>query len=117
MANNNIRFDLSPFLIHFFRRLDFAKADANFTPENWGPGEIVEDAAVTAFFLLRNAIRLQRLWATWSMRNGRRTVYGPHPAVCFTDMPIAAFIEAGEKRAAKGEAMSPIALVLPKPHV
>lgn len=117
MAHNNIRFDLSPFLIHFFRKLDFEKADVTFTPESWGPGEIVEDASVTAFFLLRNAIRLQRLWATWSMRNDRRTVYGPHPAVCFTDMPVAAFVEAGEKRAAKGEAMSPIALVLPKADV
>jgi len=114
MTSNNVRFDLSPYLIHFFRKLDLDKADVNFTPEDWGPGEIVEDAAVTPLFLLRNAIRLQRLWATWSMRNGRRTVYGPDPAVCFTDMPIAAFIEAGEARAAKGEAMSPIALVLPK---
>ena len=115
--SNNIRFDLSPYLIHFFRRINFLNADVNFTPEGWGPGEIVEDDFVTAFFLLRNTIRLGRLWATWSMRKGRRTVYGPDPAVCFTDMPIAAFIEAGEARESRGEAMSPLALVLPKDRV
>jgi hypothetical protein len=117
LASNNVRFDLSPFLIHFFRRVEFAEADVDFTPEVWGPGEIVEDDTVSPLFLLRNALRLQRLWATWSMRGGRRTVYGPNPAVCFTDMPIAAFIEAGRARAEKGEAMSPIALVLPKAEV
>ncbi|HDZ71890.1 MAG TPA: DUF4427 domain-containing protein [Aurantimonas coralicida] len=87
------------------------------SPENWGPHAIVEDVVVTPLFLLRNALRLQRLWATWSVRRGRRTVYGPHPAVCLTDMPIAAFIEAGKKRAAKGEAMSAFSIVLPKDHV
>ncbi|WP_192845751.1 DUF4427 domain-containing protein [Aureimonas sp. AU22] len=85
-----------------------------FYPDDWGPGAITEDDHVPPFFLLRNAIRLNRLWATWSQRKGKRTIHGPDPAVCFTDMPIAAFIEAGEARAAKDEAMSPIALVLPK---
>lgn len=112
---NHIRFDLSPYLIHFFRKVDFSgKDDAALYLEDWGPGEIVEDDSVTAFFLLRNAIRLGRLWSTWSVRRGRRTIYGPDPAVCFTDMPVAAFIEAGIAREAKKEAMSPLALVLPK---
>lgn len=114
MTANNIRFDLSPYLIHFFRRLDFSKADVAYTPEEWGPGDMVENDRVSPLFLLRNAVRLGRLWATWSMRNGRRTIYGPNSAICFTDMPIAAFIQSGRDREAKGEAMSPIALVLPR---
>lgn len=112
--DNNVRFDLSPFLIHFFRNVDLSKSDGSLFVDDWGPGAIVEDDRLTAFFRLRNAIRLRRLWSTWSVRKGRRTVYGPDPAVCFTDMPIAAFIEAGIAREKKGEAMSPLALVLPK---
>ena len=119
MNSNNIRFDLSPFLIHFFRKVDLEKGEL-ITPEDWGPGEIVEDTTLSPIFLLRNALRIQRLWATWSERTNRRTcesertVYGPYPAVCFTDMPIAAFLEAGEARAKKKQAMSPIGLVLPR---
>ena len=114
---NNNRFDLSPYLIHFFRKIDLCGDDVGIVPEEWGPGEIVEDSIVSPLFLLRNAIRLKRLWATWSFRNKRRTIYGPDPAVCFSDMPVAAFIEAGQAREKKGQAMSPIALVLPKMQV
>ena len=47
------------------------------------------------------AIRNGRLWATWSYRNNAGTIYGSSPAVCFTEMPIAAFLESGELRATK----------------
>lgn len=67
-----------------------------------------------AFFLLRHAIRQGRLWATWSYRGGERTIYGPRPAVCFTEMPIAAFVEASRARQAAGQAISSYALVFPK---
>lgn len=114
MTANNRRFDLSDHLIHFFRDLDLEKADTPAVPEEWGYATIHEDTQLPAFFLLRHAIREGRLWATWSIRNGRRTIYGPRPAVCFTEMPIAAFIDASRERAAKGEAMGTCALVLPK---
>ena len=113
--SNNKRFDLSDKLIHFFRPVDLSSDNAFTAPENWGPGEIVENHVVSPMFLLRNAVRLGRIWATWSMRSGRRTIYGPHPAVCFTDMPLAAFIEFGTERARKGEAMSSYGLVFRKP--
>ena len=116
MNTNNFRFDLSPYLIHFFRSVDLCLADV-IAPEDWGPSAIVEDTKLTPLFLMRNAIRLERLWATWAVRKHKRTVYGYDPAVCFTDMPMSAFIEAGQARAARGEAMSPFALVLPKDHV
>jgi hypothetical protein len=90
MPSNNIRFDLSPFLIHFFRKLDLEKADVSHCPEDWGPGAIVEDTTLSPIFLLGNAISVERLWATWSVHGQRWTVYGPHPAVYFTDMPITA---------------------------
>jgi hypothetical protein len=115
MPNRNTRrFDLSDRLIHFFRALDLDHGPGFTTPETWRPGDLAEDTKFSPFFLLRNAVRCERLWATWSVRNGRRTIYGPDPAVCFTDMPLAAFIEAGETRSARGEAMSTYGLLLPK---
>lgn len=113
MLNNN-RFDLSSRLIHFFRAIDLESDDAPFTPESWGPGDIVEDTRISPFFLLRNAVRLGCIWASWARRNNCRTVYGSNPAVCFTEMPLGAFIEAGEARARRNEAMSSYGLIFPK---
>lgn len=75
---------------------------------------LYEDTFLPASFMLRAALRNGRLWATWSMRNGVRTVYGPSPAICFTEMPIAAFLQTGRARWKSGQAMSPFALVFPK---
>jgi hypothetical protein len=111
---NAYRFDLSDWLIHFFRRIDLESGKAPEVPENMGFGNVNEDTKWSALFMLRCAIRQGRLWATWSHRNGVRTIYGPNPAVCFTEMPLAAFLEAGFAREARGEAMSQFALVFPK---
>lgn len=83
-------------------------------PEHMGWQNLWQDTFLPANFMLRAALRNGRLWATWSFRRGIRTIYGPSPAICFTEMPIAAFIEAGYARRAKGQAMSPFALVFPK---
>lgn len=114
LRHNTRRFDLSEWLIHFFRHLDLRKKDVPDTPGDWGFGAIAEDYDLHPFFLLRNAVRHNRLWATWSIRGNNRTIYGPHPAVCFTEMPLAAFIESGELRAKRGEAMSTYALMFKK---
>ena len=115
MTGNNARYDLSDRLIHFFRAVDPSHSDTPLLPEHWSFASIETwDEPLSPFFLMRNAVRQGRLWATWSVRSNRRTIYGPDPAVCFTDMPIAAFVEAGLARAARGEAMSPYGLILPK---
>lgn len=114
MSKNTVRFDLSDYLIHFFRKIDIDGPNSPSVPEHFGFGNINEDTSWSALFMLRCAIRLNRLWATWSYRNGIRTIYGPSPAVCFTEMPLAAFLEAGSIREARGEAMSQFALVFPK---
>lgn len=111
---SNIRFDLSDYLVHFFRDVDLEGANTILFPEHMGWQNIWEDTFLPAIFLLRASLRNGRLWATWSFRKGVRTIYGPHPAICFTEMPIAAFLEAGHDRRAKGQAMSPFALVFPK---
>ncbi|MGE7205493.1 DUF4427 domain-containing protein [Sphingomonas sp. NPDC019816] len=111
---NNRRYDLSDRLIHIFRDLDLSHDDAPQTPQWWGYGSRDDDDKLSAHFLQRHAIRQGRLWATWSFRTTGRTIYGPRPAVCFTEMPIAAFIETALARNLRGEAISPFAIVLPK---
>jgi hypothetical protein len=114
MTKNTTRFDLSDWLIHFFRNIDFESSSSIVYPEHMGFGNITEDTKYSSLFMLRCAIRHGRLWATWSYRNNVRAIYGPSPAVCFTEMPIAAFLESGEIRERRGEAMSQFALVFPK---
>jgi hypothetical protein len=111
---NLVRFDLSAFLIHFVRPMKIDRGDAPDAPEHWGWGNLSEDVCYSPFFLLRCIIRHGRIWATWSRRGGRRTIYGPRPAVCFTDMPIAAFVQTSHARAARGEKISLYAILLPK---
>lgn len=112
--NNNNRFDLSNYLIHFFRDIDLDSGSSVAIPDHMGWNNLVEDTNLPAFFMLRAALRNGRLWATRSVRNGQPTIYGPCPAICFTEMPLAAFLEAGSKRWKDGQAMSPFAFVFPK---
>ena len=111
---NNTRYDLSDRLFHFFRNVDVSSGDSPPVPEHLGWGNIQEDVKWSAMFMLRCSIRQCRLWATWSFRKDVRTIYGPAPAVCFTEMPLAALLEAGQARRARGEAMSPFAIVFSK---
>lgn len=114
MKQNTIRFDLSDWLIHFFRDIDFDSPNSIIYTESMGFGNVAEDFKYSSLFMLRCAIRHGRLWATWSYRNHIRAIYGSSPAVCFTEMPIAAFLESGEARERRGEAMSQFALIFPK---
>jgi hypothetical protein len=114
IMRNNYRYDLSDRLIHFFRPLSVDDDSAPDLPKSWGFTNIAEEEKYPSLFLLRCAIRHCRLWATWSYRNGSRTIYGPYPATCFTEMPIAAFIEASKNRAAKKEKISIYALIFKK---
>jgi hypothetical protein len=114
-VENNRRFDLSERLIHFFRKLDLEDGSAPETPENWGGHNLSEHTVFSAQFLLRCAIRNGCLWATWARRGNTRTIYGPRPAICFTDMPTAAFLETAAVRLKAGQKISTLALTFPKP--
>jgi hypothetical protein len=115
MALNLERFDLSHWLIHFTRRLDLESDDAprGLLPE-WSIGEVVEGTVLSPFFLLRRILRKRQILSSWSVRSGKRTIYGPHPAVCFSEMPLAAFLETSRARKARGENISNYALLVPK---
>lgn len=115
MLSNNNRYDLSQNLIHFFRSIDENSDNCPRLPEifDWDSDEMREKP-LSPFFLLRNAIRYGVLWAGWSHRKGKHTIYGNDSAVCFTEMPIPAFIEASLSRSEKEEAMSSYGLVFLK---
>lgn len=114
MASNSYRFDLSDRLIHFFRDIDTGSGNSPSMPEHFAFNNFVEGEIYPAFFLLRTAIRMHRLWATWSIRDGVRTIYGPRPAVCFSEMPLAAFLESSRKRETKDKKMSSYGLTFNK---
>ncbi|RCW91983.1 DUF4427 domain-containing protein [Winogradskyella arenosi] len=105
MKNTN-RYDLSDRLIHFFREVDTESKDYVTFPENWGFDHLAEENIYNPFFLLRAAIRHNKIFATWSIRNNYRTIYGNRPAICFTEMPLAAFLETSYKREKLGQAIS-----------
>ncbi len=114
MSSNNYRFDLSDRLIHFFRDINTSSSNAPPMPEHFAFNSFVEGEKFPAFFLLRSAIRMHRLWATWSVRGGVRTIYGPRPAVCFSEMPLAAFLESSRKRESEDKKMSTYGLTFNK---
>lgn len=114
MANNNERYDLSNRLIHFFKKVDLSDGSSRPFPEWLGASNIVEDDIISPLFLLRCCIRNDNLWATWSYRGRIRTIYGLNPAVCFTEMPLAAFIETSTIREENGEKMSTYGLMFKK---
>ncbi|MCU8394068.1 DUF4427 domain-containing protein [Vibrio vulnificus] len=111
---NNIRFDLSDYLIHFFRDVDQESNNFILFPEHAGFTNLNHSSKLDALFLMRCALRHQKLCASWSYRNGTRTIYGKAPAVCFTDMPLAAFLQTSKERMKKGENIGQYALMLPK---
>lgn len=68
----NSRYDLTSWLIHFTRDI----SSRNMAFEN-----------------LKSIITSGSILPSWSMRSGKRTIYGPHPAVCFTEQPLWAFCQ------------------------
>lgn len=111
---NNIRFDLSDYLIHFFRDVDQSGSEVILFPEHVRFNNIAEATVLDSLFLMRCALRHNKIFATWSFRNERPTIYGRSPAVCFTDMPLAAFIQSSNERLARGENVGRYAFMIPK---
>lgn len=66
------RSDMTNWLIHFTRK--------------------DSDAGISARRRLLSILEQGVLRPGWSERNGRRTVYGQYPAVCFTEQPLSAFL-------------------------
>ncbi|MBV4467382.1 DUF4427 domain-containing protein [Pseudomonas sp. SWRI79] len=111
---NNIRFDLSDYLIHFFRDVDQCSSEGILFPEHVRFNNVAESSVLDSLFLMRCALRHNKIFATWSYRNDKPTIYGRSPAVCFTDMPLAAFVQSSSERLERGENVGRYAFMIPK---
>lgn len=111
---NNIRFDLSDYLIHFYRDVNLDSGSHILLPEHCGFNCNHHNTLIDARYLLRLALRNNKLSASWSYRNNIRTIYGCSPAICYTDMPISAYLESGFNRMNNRENIGLYALVFPK---
>lgn len=60
---------------------------------------IDEDAS--AFSVLKKILHDGFIHSSWSIRNGRPSVYGPNSAVCFTEMPLYALVDYARVRGEK----------------
>lgn len=89
------RTDISKFVIHSVRKPnqnDFPNDDHEFSEHDYFPllsGEKLQDE----FDVLTNIIREGGLRANLSFRNGKSTIYGNNPVICFTEMPLINFLQ------------------------
>ena len=56
------------------------------------------DYGASALNVLLKIIMDGHIRSTWAIRSGRPTIYGPRAAVCFTEMPLYAFLEYATQR-------------------
>lgn len=66
----------------------------------------------SAFQVLLKILHDGFLHAGWSYRNGCPTIYGPRSAVCFTEMPLHAFLKYADDRGEKTGLISKYAIAL-----
>jgi hypothetical protein len=89
------RTDMSKYLIHSVRKpeeRDLPNEEHEFNEHNYFPllcGEKLDNE----FDVLKNIIREGGLRANLSFRNGKATIYGNNPVICFTEMPLINFLE------------------------
>lgn len=75
-------------------------ATVNARFENWfeAESESLVESADSAFNVLQHILEDGHIRSSWAMRRGRATIYGPRPAVCFTEMPLYALCSYAEAR-------------------
>ena len=89
-----MRHDHTNWLIHFVRDRNPEQDFPGNTQEEFDDfvgGELECDAP--AFSVLKTIIRLGGLTPGYSFRKGRTTIYGGHPAICATEMPLYSFAQ------------------------
>lgn len=101
-------------LAHYFRDVDLmGNSPPEFIPESFPPNCLNDDDRWSAAFLLRYAVRYHHLWATFGVRDGKRTVLGSQPVVSFTDFNPADLIALREGARPQGGVVTQYALTFP----
>jgi hypothetical protein len=78
---------------HYFRTVDLlSESSPGFIPEGYWSGCCVDEPYWPARVLLREAVRSHHIWATFGIREGRETINGTQPAVCFSGFNVADLI-------------------------
>lgn len=72
-----------------------------------------DDDAWSASFLLRTAVRMGHIWATYGVREGKRTILGDQPAVCFGNFTLADLIAVRNGFSAQSGAVTQYAITVP----
>ena len=102
------REDMSSWLIHFTKDINVNnEVDVLIESNEFTNGELVLDYTnqfntgintYTAFDVLCNIIRECGIRYGYSFRNGKTTLYGGEPVICFTEMPIFSLIQYAKRR-------------------
>jgi hypothetical protein len=106
-----MRYDYTKWLIHFVRdrKTEQCYPDGEssiYDVENLNIG-------IKANHALNTIIRLGGILPGYSVREGRTTIYGGNPVICFTEMPIYSFAKYAKKRN-KTDRISPYGIALLK---
>jgi hypothetical protein len=89
------RLDYSEWVIHFLR-----DRDPEVDTDHEGESPVCLEPDAGAFAVLKNVLYEGVLRAGLSVRDGRPTVFGGRPVVCFTEMPLRELLRYAESRPA-----------------
>ncbi|GLU56912.1 hypothetical protein [Dyadobacter frigoris] len=91
-----IRYDTTKWLTHFVHKKN---TDGYNALIEGGLRKFQENARKNGpFSVLKQILTDGYLKCSWSERSGKRTIYGPKPAICFTEMPLGAILEYVKQR-------------------
>jgi hypothetical protein len=102
-------------LAHFFRTIDFNRRDDLIAwPSDPTFASATDATVLKPLYMLRHAVRMGRLYATWGERGDRRTVFGPYPIVPFMDLTPQNLSRVSPRRTRKPGALSCYAITFPR---
>lgn len=87
----------------FFRYPDYYNSEGNgrYMLDEFIENEFPIDEDASAFCVLKKILHDGFIHSSWSIRNGKPSVYGPYSAVCFTEMPLYALVDYAKVRGEK----------------
>lgn len=114
-----IREDVTDWLIHFTKDISSKNQTEIYIEDESEEGEYYLDysnqlpfghSSLTAFESLKNIVRECGIRYNYSLRNGRTTLFGGSPVICFTEMPLKSFIEYAKERSSDSNSTYGIAI-------
>lgn len=105
---------MAPRVAHFFRDVELGTQSCpEFVPESFSSYCQDDDDYWSAAFLLRVAMRMHHLSPTYGVRDGKRTIEGEQPAVCFSGFSLVDLIAVRDGFTAQNGAVTQYAITFP----